>query len=369
MLPIFKQFSFDRDNLPILLGSGLSFLVLFSFALYRLFTGDVNLGLVDLSISLVLLLLFVQALRSRQVEHISMLLVLTYMGGIFAVLYLKGAALLFWVYPAIAATFFLLPVRLALPMNIVFILATAPVFIMKLPMERLLSIYATMILVCVFGFIFSARTENQKKQLTQLATIDSLTLVENRRSLDERLDEVVATQTRIPLPASILVLDLDLFKKINDNYGHIMGDKILIHFADIIKSTIRISDRLYRFGGEEFVVIANNTTIENAGKLAESLRKLVEKDKMLKKYGVTVSIGVAEMMEVDSKNSWLHRGDKALYKAKDSGRNIVCLARPGIRKNSYIYEPFLDFSGETLSVQEEIQSVISLGSYRNEMAK
>lgn len=359
-----KRLNIDSDTLPMLLGSGLSFLIVFSFAIYRFVSGEINLGLVDLTISSVLLILFIQAWRYRRLEHLNMLLVVTYMGGTFAALYLKGPEIMFWVYPAVAATYFLLPVRMALPINAVFILATTPLLIPGEPISGLLSIYSTVILVCLFGYIFSTRSENQRQELTQLATIDALTHVENRRSMDDRLIEVVATHARVPLPASILVLDLDYFKKINDEYGHIMGDKVLVHFAKIIKTTIRISDRLYRFGGEEFVIIANNTKLENAGRLAESLRKLVENDPVLTKFVVTVSIGVTEMTENDSKESWLDRADKTLYKAKEAGRNVVFVAKPYKQTSAYEYQPLKQFLSDAGSIERGVKSVVSLKTYK-----
>lgn len=371
MSSLSKQSNVDTDRLLILLGSGIAFLIIFSFGIYRLLIGDMVMGLVDICVSAVLLLLFIQTVRYKSIEYINILLVLMYMGGVFTVTYLKGAEVLFWAYAAVSATYFLLPVRLALPMNIVFILATVPILLSKVPMTELLSFYATLVLVGVFGFIFSARTEHQQLKLFQLATMDSLTRVENRHSLDVKLNEVISTRSRIPLPTSILVLDLDLFKKINDTYGHVMGDKVLMHFADIIKSTKRVSDRLYRFGGEEFVVITHNTSLENAGKLAEKLRKAVEDDSMMKTYSATVSIGVAEICDDDCVDNLLNRADKALYKAKEVSRNVVCLADPLKEKNKYRYVPYgkgsKDIKLEQKTKPKENDTVVSIRTFRNGM--
>jgi len=363
-----KQFSIDSENMPTLLGSAISFLIIFSFSIHRFMNGEFKLGIIDLIISAIIFTFFIQVWRNQRLQNINILLTTSYMVGILAMLFFKRAEMILWIYPAIAATYFLLPVRAALPMNMVFILATTPILIPGDLKYGLFSIYSTFLMVCLFGYIFGSRTEAQREQLTQMATIDSLTHVENRRSMDDRLNEVVATHARVPLPASILLLDLDFFKKVNDEHGHVMGDKVLKHFAKIVKSTIRISDRLYRFGGEEFVIIANNTVLENAGRLAESLRKLVENDPVLTKFELTVSIGVTEMTEIDDKESWLCRADKALYKAKESSRNVVFMAIPYHQTSAYEYKAFHQFLSDSDAKERGLKSVVSLKTYREETA-
>ena len=96
----------------------------------------------------------------------------------------------------------------------------------------------------------------QSEQLSLLIRKDPLTGVGNRRALEEKLDEYTASQQRTKIVASLIMIDLDHFKNINDVYGHIVGDQVLIKLTEIINSRIRISDNLYRFGGEEFVIIA-----------------------------------------------------------------------------------------------------------------
>lgn len=367
MPSLIPQTKRDFEDLLILVGTGSTLVAVLPFALYRLLTGDVTLAIVDLIIVAVLTAVFHQTWHHKRVEHLNMLLTISYMGGLFAVLHLKGPDLLYWIYPCIAATYFLLPVRTALPINILCILATFPILLPKVSSIELLSIYPTLALLCIFGFTFSSRAEHQKLRLSQLATEDALTNIENRRSLDIRLDEVVANHSRISQPTAMLILDLDYFKRINDTYGHTTGDKILINFADLIKSNIRITDRLYRFGGEEFILIANNTNLDNAGKLGEFIRELIQNDPGLSKYNVTISIGVTEITDADDRDTWLHRADVALYEAKESGRNMTYLARKDATGSAYVFESFKHYSAD--GIKRTGNSVVSMQSYAKKSSK
>lgn len=362
MQPTDANIKHDSESLLAIIGMGAALLTILPFAIYRLYQGNFTLGMVDSFLAIIIGLGFVQALRRKHVEYINVMLTLSYMGGLFAVLHLSGSELFYWAYPAVAATYFLLPVRTALPLNILCILATFPMLEPNMTTKELMGVYPTLILLCVMGYIFSARSEYQKQRLSHLVTEDALTNTENRRSLDLRLDEIVANQNRVSQNTSMLMLDLDHFKRINDTHGHTIGDKILISFAHLIKANIRVTDRLYRFGGEEFVLIANNTNLESAGKLAEFIRKLVENDQALSRYDVTVSIGVAEISDIDDRDTWLHRTDVALYEAKEAGRNQSCMARPSKGTDTYVFEKVSYFRGKQQRTASQ-NTVVSMQSY------
>ena len=126
-----------------------------------------------------------------------------------------------------------------------------------------------------------------------------------------------------PLP---IILDLDHFKDINDTYGHSTGDQILIRIAELIRANIRLSDNLFRYGGEEFVILVDNANLDDAETLAENIRLRIEKSNLFAKRSITVSLGVAELNRDLCSGQWLKLADDALYEAKRSGRNKVCLA-------------------------------------------
>ena len=164
-------------------------------------------------------------------------------------------------------------------------------------------------------------------ELDQLARTDELTGAWNRR----RFEETVATEMnrlrRYGQRLSLMILDVDHFKKINDLYGHSIGDQVLIDLSNTIRSSLRGSDSLTRWGGEEFVILCPNTTAETVSKLAERLRKEIASVKFREVGNITLSFGVAECGAEETWEQWLHRADEALYLAKSGGRDQVKIIR------------------------------------------
>ena len=124
-------------------------------------------------------------------------------------------------------------------------------------------------------------------------------------------------------PLSLIMMDLDFFKKINDTYGHLCGDCVLREITMLVNRTIRQYDLFARWGGEEFMILSPNNDMENARQLAERLRTEIEGFDFTSAHSVTCSFGVAEFREGDDIDSFTKRADDALYKAKDKGRNRV----------------------------------------------
>ena len=163
-----------------------------------------------------------------------------------------------------------------------------------------------------------------KEKFEELASTDPLTKVLNRRKFDEMAQFEFDKAKRYKRPLSFIIIDIDDFKKINDKYGHQVGDKVLIAVADEIKKNIRKTDIFARFGGEEFVILAPETDIAGAKRLAEKLRKIIENMSVEPVKQITASFGATEVKESDKSIDDLYRrADKALYDAKDSGKNIV----------------------------------------------
>jgi len=129
------------------------------------------------------------------------------------------------------------------------------------------------------------------------------------------------------------MFDIDNFKTINDEFGHQEGDQILINLAKVLKRSIRGTDQLYRYGGEEFIVIANGAGILKASELAEKLRQILDTSNISNSAKVTASFGVAELQKHESTARWIDRADKAMYRAKRAGKNRVCIANQAARLN------------------------------------
>lgn len=169
--------------------------------------------------------------------------------------------------------------------------------------------------------ILKLEIEEKTQQIKELNYIDTLTNAKNRRAYSEKIDECLSNFNRYNTIFSLLYLDIDNFKKINDIFGHKIGDNVLIELVNIIKSRLRNNDTLFRVGGEEFIVIFTQTNLSQAKIAAEDIRKLVEQNLSIKGKEITISLGLTEVKEGDSEEYIYKRADMLLYKSKNSGKN------------------------------------------------
>tara|TARA_R110002072_G_scaffold4663_1_gene32314 strand:- start:45259 stop:46176 length:918 start_codon:yes stop_codon:yes gene_type:complete len=158
---------------------------------------------------------------------------------------------------------------------------------------------------------------------------DALTGAGNRMALKSAMTREIATARRYQHPLSILIIDIDKFKSINDKHGHSAGDKVLQELVRVMDQVNRNTDQCFRYGGEEFVVILSNTHTRGAGIIGERLRKAIAALRICAEHGplqVTVSIGAATFCETDTEETLLNRADKAMYAAKNAGGNSMTSA-------------------------------------------
>lgn len=171
--------------------------------------------------------------------------------------------------------------------------------------------------------------EHLNEELKTASRVDGLTGLFNRRYWQERFDEIYKLCVRRGKPSTALMLDIDHFKRINDTYGHQAGDKVIQMLAALIKRCVRETDLAGRYGGEEFAIILNDSTLEDAKVVAERIRQLALRltvDHEGETISFTVSLGLAQFSEdFNSAMAWLECSDQALYKAKESGRNQCCV--------------------------------------------
>ena len=173
-----------------------------------------------------------------------------------------------------------------------------------------------------------AERKRVEEKLRELSERDSLTMIYNRRKLLELLGSEVEKAKRYSRPLSLIMLDIDHFKKVNDNYGHATGDSVLKTITKIVGSVIRKVDIFARYGGEEFIVLSPETNIKGAKVLAEKIRAAAEQYPYPSVGKVTISAGVAELSDKDSGAALITKADAALYVAKQGGRNRVEAASP-----------------------------------------
>ena len=189
--------------------------------------------------------------------------------------------------------------------------------------ERIRGLLLIVALLVAFVFYRNYLLRKQAKVLTTLSQTDKLTNIHNRLYLDKVLLQSVSQAKRYNSSLSLVMIDIDLFKAVNDKFGHLVGDKLLKQFALLIEDNIRNSDVLGRWGGEEFLIICPETNLQEATILAEKLRESVEKTIFLNVGKKTASFGISEYQAFESVEDCLARADSALYQAKRAGRNQV----------------------------------------------
>ncbi len=235
----------------------------------------------------------------------------------------EGPALL-WLYPLAVANYVILPARRALLLNLLAVALALPAVFSDTDMA--LRFFPSMLLVNLFLHIFSLQLNARSQMVHQLITQDKLTRAGNRRALDELMERIQSRPQGQSSQIAMLMVDLDHFKAINDTYGHQEGDKVLQAFSSLIAARLRRGDHLFRFGGEEFVVVLEGADMDGAVRAAEDFRQRVAEAGLGPKGDLTVSIGVATLGPGEFIDVWITRADAALYEAKRRGRNRVCKA-------------------------------------------
>jgi diguanylate cyclase len=169
---------------------------------------------------------------------------------------------------------------------------------------------------------------SQLQETVLALTVDPLTRVTNRKGMIDDLNSVIQAGETKALPIVLLMIDADNFKLINDEHGHLAGDKVLYFFAQSIKSVIRGGDKVYRYGGEEFAVVLSRCDREQAFEVADKIRSKIEQSHLIysgKTIKMTVSVGATMHHSGDSYDAFVGRADDALYRAKKEGKNRTVL--------------------------------------------
>jgi diguanylate cyclase len=233
---------------------------------------------------------------------------------------------LFWIYPLILFNFFMVSPGKAL-LAMLLVVGTLCTYALSVPGTvfeshyQMVSFLVTSLMASIMSFIFASRTHNQRDQLRLLSVLDPLTGARNRRAMNEELKIAAAVQRRHGDSFAVLVMDLDHFKQINDQHGHLAGDHVLRDFVALITHSSRKEDRLFRFGGEEFLLLLPNTDLANLQIAADHLQAQVAEHLKGPSGPVSMSSGGAILRRDEPWENALHRADQCLYQAKDAGRN------------------------------------------------
>jgi diguanylate cyclase (GGDEF)-like protein len=291
------------------------------FAVYRFLQGNWVVGVVDLLIAGLVGLNAGYALKTGRHSGPALVGVAIVCTGSLLASLLLGRSGLMWSYCSVVASFLLVDRRIALGASLALIGSISLFGADFSGLAERASYAATASIVGLFAFIFAFQTARQRAQLEALASHDPLTGAGNRRLLERDLDSEVEQFGRSPRPVALVVLDLDHFKQVNDRFGHEAGDRVLADFARLLQLHLRKLDRLYRFGGEEFVLLLPGTPPAGLPIVLEKLHQAVHAELRGPGGSVTVSMGAASLHADETWGQWLARADAALYRAKNSGRD------------------------------------------------
>lgn len=302
------------------------------YAIYRLYTGNWVVGIADFTMVISAVAAVIYAWRTGDTVKPGQFLALIFCIGAGIVCISLGVNGLFWVYPLLVFIFFLVSARRAVLLSSMLLFTLAMVDLARPQLifvnhYQMTSFMVTAFVCSFFAYVFAYRAQLQRTELKQLASIDSLTGAGNRHTLNQELEQAVLLKQKLQSQFAVILFDLDFFKQINDNYGHRVGDQTLMRLVPVISGMIRHTDQVFRFGGEEFLVLLRDMDEQNLLPLAEKIRSGVEQQLRLPDgKAVTLSAGVAVLQENEHWEQWLHRADMALYQAKHSGRNQVVAA-------------------------------------------
>lgn len=304
-------------------------LVITPFAVFRFSNGEFVAGLIDSVIVVGIIILVAFTWVTGKTGWTGLLLALFVCGGATVVALLQGEFTVFWLFPTYAAAFFLTSPAIAAALGAASVLIVVSGGVFDAPQPTWAFVAASFVVGCC-ALVFALRTESQRQQLERLATFDPLTGVRNRRAMDQELHRAAATASRTGLSYALVMLDLDHFKRVNDRYGHSAGDEVLKSFGRLIEDNIRRVDHVFRFGGEEFVILLTDADGKAVSSVVASLQEKIARE--LRTPGgepITASFGAAVIRLDESAESWLGRADAALYRAKDAGRDRLVLDSAG----------------------------------------
>ncbi len=319
MQPQFKDRSAQSKMLLVLaLGSALGIL---PFTIYRFVQQDWYVAILDSIVVIGMSALFLYVYKTDDVKRASLVLILIALVANVSSFYLKGINQINWTYPAMLAAYYVMSPKKGMIVNFVMLSFYLPKLFVLLDFVSFATVIITIFITNILAYVFSSGLKNQEIILKKLASEDYLTSTGNRRSLDAAMNKLYKTLKNHDKIASIILLDLDHFKQVNDTYGHIKGDDVLVRLSELLMNFFNGKDEIFRYGGEEFLVICRNISKVKAYKLSEAFRVIVKNNIVIDKKQQTISLGVCEYIKEESIDEWIHRVDMALYQAKKQGRD------------------------------------------------
>jgi diguanylate cyclase (GGDEF)-like protein len=228
-----------------------------------------------------------------------------------------------WSYPAVLLFYFTMPRLQANIYSILQLVAVSILVLHYIDADVAIRFFVTLALTVILINIALNIIDDLHRRLIEQTTLDPLTGALNRRHMDSCLGLAIERNRRTGAPSSLLIVDIDHFKRINDELGHAAGDRVLKSIVEIVQHRTRKLDMLFRIGGEEFMLMLPDTREQQASKVAEDIRAAVAAATLLPDRTVTVSVGISELHPGESAETWLKHADDALYVAKNTGRDRI----------------------------------------------
>lgn len=238
---------------------------------------------------------------------------------------------IYWTYVGVISIFLMLELKDAYISIILFLAGVFYLADQHFSGAVMTRVVTTLLIVSIFAFCFSYLIDRLLNTLNTAAIHDPLTKALNRQTFHKSIETVLADHRRNQVIGVLFLFDLDHFKKVNDEHGHIAGDKVLREVAEIVHNRIRETDEFFRYGGEEFAILLRHTPLQNAAVLADNIRSLIEAHTFSNGLHVTISGGISEVDGTTSVTEWIERSDNALYEAKASGRNNIKIHIPPLK--------------------------------------
>lgn len=299
-------------------------MLLLPFTIYALFS---ELYLVAFGGTYITAILIINTqLVARGRDHEPMTLYALVPGGILCMslaFRVDGIMASIWCFPSILACYCMLGRRKAVVANVMILAVAVPMMWSTLDAIVSARFAASLVAVSLFASILVREIDAQQHRLKYQLDHDPLTGLLNRTSLKRRLQDAINRFQGNLTPATLLSIDLDHFKSVNDRFGHDTGDLVLCEIARLLKKHVQNDEPVFRLGGEEFLILLTSNDEGTARTRAESLRTTIAETVILQGYPITASIGTASLRASDDRESWTRRSDNRLYSAKHNGRNRV----------------------------------------------
>lgn len=308
-----------------LLGS-VTAVVLGSFLVWRLARGDWGVAALDGSVAFTMIAIVRLAWREGQTERAGAWMVVLNSGFAILACLTLGQTASGWVYVVLMTNFYLAQLRVATWSGAALLLIASATLLWRDVGPYHISTLVTWSLVYAFSLVFARRLRTHSTSLELLASLDPLTRIPNRGMLEADLRHAIASGRNGRV--GLLILDIDRFKSVNDTFGHAAGDAVLIDLAALLRGELRQDDAVYRFGGEEFVMLLSVVSEQALTRTAERVRDAVASRLVGPGGAITVAVGGAMLSAERDWQDWFARADASLYQAKRAGGNALHIAEP-----------------------------------------